>query len=95
LLTTFGSKKGQLAFNAVKGSIPARKDIDTSDLDVLARDTWRDFNRDHVVVALSGLVEPSIATALGDAVRDTLVDRDPDPVLFALRNYYAEFEPRP
>lgn len=95
LLTTFGSKRGQLAFNALKGSIPAREDIDPeTDLDVLARRTWRDFHRDRVVVALSGLIDPTVAAALAEALRDTLLDRDPDPVLFALRNYYAEFGPR-
>lgn len=95
LLGTFGSRDGQLAFNALKGSIPAYEDIDPGDLDVLARETWTDFRRDRVVVALSGLIDPTIASALAEAVRETLTDEDVDPVLFALRNYYDRFEPRP
>jgi glucose/mannose transport system substrate-binding protein len=95
LLTTFGSLDGQLAFNALKGSIPARKDVDPDDLDVLARVAFSDFKEDRVVVAVSGLVEPAIASAIADAVRETLMDEDADPVLFALRNYYSTFEPRP
>lgn len=95
LLTTLGSREGQLAFNALKGSIPARVDIDPdSDLDVLGRRTWADFQHDKGVVALSGLLDPAIVTTLADAVRDTLEDVDPDPVLFALRNNYAQFSSR-
>jgi glucose/mannose transport system substrate-binding protein len=87
LLTTFGSRGGQLAFNALKGSLPARTDIDPErDLDPLSQVAWRDFQHDKVVSALSGLLDADFSSALGVAVRETLLDADPDPVLFALRN---------
>ncbi len=87
LLVTFGSKKGQVAFSALKGSLPARVDIDPKkDLDSLARVTWEDFRSDVLVSALSGLLDTDFAEALAAAVTETLVDEDPDPVLFALRN---------
>jgi glucose/mannose transport system substrate-binding protein len=87
LLLTFGSHRGQLAFSALKGSLPARSDIDPErDLDVLAQRTWQDFGSDQLLTALSGMVDADFASALGDAIKETLLDRDPDPVLFALRN---------
>ena len=90
LLVSFGSKKGQLAFNRYKGSIPARIDIDPDeDLDQLARVTWKDFRSDTLVLALSGLLDSDFADSLALAVRETLADDDPDPVLFALRNNLA------
>jgi glucose/mannose transport system substrate-binding protein len=87
LLGTFGSRAGQLAFNAKKGSLPARLDIRADeDLDPLARVTWDDFRSAELVLALSGLLDGDFAEALAVAVRETLLDQDPDPVLFALRN---------
>jgi glucose/mannose transport system substrate-binding protein len=89
LLETFGSRRGQLAFNALKGSIPVRKDIDPDELDPSAALTWNDFRTDQGVTALSGLLDDAFANALAQAVKDTLTDNDPDPVLFALRNHYG------
>lgn len=87
LLVSFGSREGQIAFNTLKGSLPARTDIDpTDDLDALAQIAWKDFQSDALVPALSGLLDADFAAALRLAVRDTLIDEDPDPVLFALRN---------
>lgn len=87
LLMTFGSREGQIAFNAAKGSLPARTDIDPEDdLDELAQGTWQDFQDDEKVLALSGVLDGDFAGALAEAVRETLLDQDPDPVLFALRN---------
>ncbi|HEX2730896.1 MAG TPA: ABC transporter substrate-binding protein [Polyangiaceae bacterium] len=87
LLVTFGSRAGQVAFNQLKGSLPARTDIDPKkDLDSLAQVTWRDFQHDKLVSALSGLLDADFSAALRTAVRETLVDQDPDPLLFALRN---------
>ncbi len=89
LLVTFGSIEAQLSFNRYKGSLPARVDIDPEDdLDSVTRRTWDDFRSDdvNVVIALSGVLDTDFAEALALAVRETLLDNDPDPVLFALRN---------
>ena len=56
LLETFASREGQLIFNAIKGSIPARLDIDPSELDSLTRTTIQDFRNATKVLALSGLL---------------------------------------
>ena len=55
-------------------------------LDELGRITWEDFRSDTLVPALSGVLDTDFAEALAVAVRETLLDNDPDPVLFALRN---------
>lgn len=86
LLVSFGSRNGQLAFNQHKGSLPARLDIDEEALDTSGRRAWRDFQGDRRISALSGLLDPDFAAALASAVRESLIDEDPDPILFALRN---------
>ncbi len=68
LLKTFASPEGQVVFNRVKGSIPARSDTDPSEFDSLTRATMRDFDNADKVLALSGLLEgdlmPSLASEL-------------------------------
>lgn len=60
LLVTFGSPDGQVAFNAVKGSIPARSDIDLAaypdEFDDMHRATAADFKDGRLVLALSGIL---------------------------------------
>jgi glucose/mannose transport system substrate-binding protein len=56
LLETFASSEGQVAFNHIKGSIPARLDADASAFDEVTRATIRDFAEATKVLALSGLL---------------------------------------
>jgi glucose/mannose transport system substrate-binding protein len=56
LLRTFGSVEGQLAFNLVKGSIPARTDVEPSQFDEMQQQTMAAFADAQKVRALSGLL---------------------------------------
>ena len=56
LLETFASREGQVIFNTVKGSIPARLDIDHSEFDSMTWATMHDFRKATKVLALSGLL---------------------------------------
>jgi len=68
LLQTFASVDAQVAFNQLKGSIPAREDVDMGRFDSVALNTLRDFRSADKVLALSGLlagnVMPSLAAEL-------------------------------
>jgi glucose/mannose transport system substrate-binding protein len=71
LLATFASMEGQIAFNRIKGSIPARTDIPAEDnsnqLDPMQRQTMLEFRdaaiNQTLVLARSGLQKPN--TLLG------------------------------
>ncbi len=63
-LKTAASAEGQLAFNLLKGSIPARHDVDPKEFDEVQQRTIEDFNSVPSVPALSG--------TLSGAARDHL-----------------------
>ncbi len=58
-LKTAASREGQLAFNRLKGSIPARRDVDPEEFDEVQRRTIEDFNTVPPVRALSGVISGS------------------------------------
>jgi len=68
LLHPFASVEAQVDFNQLKGSIPARKDVDMGRFDSVTLNTLRDFRSAEKVLALSGLlagnVMPSLAAEL-------------------------------
>jgi glucose/mannose transport system substrate-binding protein len=74
LLRTFASVEGQVAFNQVKGSIPARTDIRQLDyprqLDTMHAQTMADFasalDNGTLVLARSGLQKPNTLLGIGE-----------------------------
>jgi glucose/mannose transport system substrate-binding protein len=80
LLGTFASVEGQVAFNQIKGSIPARTDIGPADLpgelDSMHRQTMQEFQKalDNGTLALArtGLQKPNTMLGLDQMVRDSL-----------------------
>ncbi len=73
LLGTFASIEGQLAFNKVKGSIPARLDINPKDypddFDVMRAKTMLDFQQAERGLAMSGLYASDRLVDLGKTLR--------------------------
>ncbi|HEY2512256.1 MAG TPA: hypothetical protein VGI39_15420, partial [Polyangiaceae bacterium] len=71
-LETVGSKAGQEAFNPVKGSIPARTDVDVSLFDPLSAKTLADFSApgERLVPGYAALTPPNFQTAINDALKD-------------------------
>jgi glucose/mannose transport system substrate-binding protein len=55
LLKVFASRQGQIAFNAKKGSIPARNDISASALDVVTAAKYADFQNAAVAYPLANV----------------------------------------
>jgi glucose/mannose transport system substrate-binding protein len=90
LLRTFGSAEAQHEFNLVKGSIPARLDVDISDFDSEALGTRNDFASDDVVKlsAVSAVVPVVFYDAVVGAIPEMLETNDPEPVLAAMRDNY-------
>ena len=85
---TLASLEGQNAFNPIKGSIPARTDIDPSAYDVLARAMIKDFRRDTLELALSGMAPAAFNDYVQIALGDMVDQGDPEPARFALMNRY-------
>jgi glucose/mannose transport system substrate-binding protein len=88
LLDTAGSVEGQTAFNKIKGSIPVRGDINPEDFDVLGQKTFEDFQSNERVLAMSGLTPVGSIDNVAPAIKEMLIDSDPEVLLFALRNSY-------
>lgn len=87
-LGTLASLAGQNAFNPIKGSIPARTDIDEAAYDVLARAMIKDFRHDTLQLALSGLAPAAFNDYVQAGLADMVDQRDPEPARFALMNRY-------
>jgi glucose/mannose transport system substrate-binding protein len=85
LLKVFGSKEGQTAFNQLKGSIPARIDVDVARYDASARATMRAFGEGLRVPSLTSIVPAAFCRALDDAMGAFARDRDPAAVIAAIR----------
>jgi glucose/mannose transport system substrate-binding protein len=88
LLKVFGSKEGQDTFNHLKGSIPARLDIDASTYDPPARSSMNDFRSWPRVPSLSSIVPGAFSRALDTAVAAFARTRQSGHVLAALRAHY-------
>jgi glucose/mannose transport system substrate-binding protein len=87
-LGTLASLEGQNAFNPIKGSIPARTDIDPTAYDVLARAMIEDFRRDTLELALSGMAPAAFNDYVQIGLGDMVDQGDPEPARFALMNRY-------
>ncbi len=87
-LGTLASIEGQNAFNPIKGSIPARTDIDPAAYDTLARAMIKDFRQDTLQLALSGLAPAAFNDNVQVGLGDMVDQNNPEPARFALMNRY-------
>lgn len=85
-LKTVGSKEAQEAFNSIKGSIPARSDVDRSKFDAYQQWSMDSFAGDKLVAScVHGEAAPAaFEQALNDAVATFVVDRNIDNFAKAL-----------
>jgi glucose/mannose transport system substrate-binding protein len=88
LLKVFGSKEGQNIFNPVKGSIPARIDVDPSSYDSSSRASLQDFQGAPRLPNLTSLVPYAFNAALEKAMTAFARGRDPALVIAAIRAHY-------
>lgn len=93
LLKVLGSQAGQSAFNSLKGSIPARSDMDLTSYDPIARATAKDFLAARRYPSMSALAPRSFMFALDGAMARFAKDRDPDGVIAAIRAHYDLLSP--
>ena len=85
-LKTVGSKEAQEAFNRLKGSIPARTDVDRSKFDAYHQWSMDSFAKDKLVAScVHGEAAPAaFQQALNDAVTAFVVDKNVDNFANAL-----------
>jgi glucose/mannose transport system substrate-binding protein len=89
LLKVFGSREGQDAFNLLKGSIPARIDVDVTTYDPLAAASMRDFRDGARVPSLTSMAPAAFCRALDTAMGVFARERDPEVVVGAIRANYC------
>jgi glucose/mannose transport system substrate-binding protein len=79
-LKVVGSKKAQEQFNKIKGSIPARTDIDRTKFDVYHQWSMESFAKDRLVPSCvhGGAAPAAFQDAMNDAVTQFVEDRDVD-----------------
>lgn len=96
LLATFGSVPGQVAFNSLKGSIPARADIDPADypdaFDAMDARTMREFREGRRVLALSGLVPSGVLGDLAPKLKESMQAKTTAIVQQYLSENYASLK---
>ncbi len=88
LLKVFGSREGQDAFNPLKGSIPARTDIDLSLYDPLSRATVRDFRKGERVASVVSIAPSAFTRSVDRALAAFARNRDAGAVVAAVRAHY-------
>ena len=74
LIETFASVEAQVAFNKLKGSIPARRvgELEMGQFDSVALGTLRDFREAEKVLALSGLLAPTAMPFLASELKASM-----------------------
>jgi glucose/mannose transport system substrate-binding protein len=85
-LKSIGSKEAQEAFNPLKGSIPARTDVDKSKFDAYHRWSMDEFAKDNLLPSCvhGGAAPGAFQKALNDAVASFIVDKNVDTFATAL-----------
>ncbi len=86
-LTVLGSKKGQDAFNPLKGSIPARTDTDMSKYGEYSTDTIKDFKEAKLTPSLAhGSAAPEqVVTKVNQAVNVFVTQQKVDQFIESLK----------
>src|SRR4029077_17081649 len=94
LLKVIGSPKVQVSFSLVKGSIPARKDVDASQFDSIGQKTIQDFASNDLIPSLAhgSAADAGYTTAIGTGMAAFFVDHDVDKMLGVLRTNYAQLQ---
>jgi len=77
-LRAIGSKEGQLAFNKLKGSIPARTDIDPKDFGPYHQWSMKDFSEDALIPSVfhGSAAPPAFLQTLSDATSQFVVSKN-------------------
>jgi glucose/mannose transport system substrate-binding protein len=85
-LKSIGSKEAQEAFNPLKGSIPARTDVDKSKFDDYHRWSMEEFAKDKLVASCvhGGAAPETFQKALNDAVSSFVLDKNVENFATAL-----------
>jgi outer membrane protein OmpA-like peptidoglycan-associated protein len=85
-LKSLGSKEAQEAFNPLKGSIPARTDVDKSKFDGYHQWSMEEFAKDKLVPSCvhGGAAPETFQKALNDAVSSFVLDKNVENFATAL-----------
>jgi glucose/mannose transport system substrate-binding protein len=95
-LKSIGSKEAQEAFNPLKGSIPARTDVDKSKFDGYHQWSMEEFAKDKLVPSCvhGGAAPETFQKALNDAVASFILDKNVDNFATALFQEARKVSPK-
>jgi glucose/mannose transport system substrate-binding protein len=88
LLKAFGSREGQDAFSPVKGSIPARIDVDLTRYNSLTQTAIEQFQSSPRFPSMASIAPTCFTRPLEAAMAKFAETRSPDVVLDAIREHY-------
>jgi glucose/mannose transport system substrate-binding protein len=94
-LKSVGSKESQETFNPIKGSIPARIDVDRSKFDAYHQWSMDSFANDKLLPGLGEAAPAAFQQALNAAVTVFIVDKNVDNFANALVQAAKESTPSP
>lgn len=93
-LTVLGSADGQVAFNTLKGSIPARSDADNSKFDAYSKNAMNDFKNDSLTPSLAhgSAASEGFLTKANQAVNMFVTQKNVDQLINALKDASSELK---
>jgi glucose/mannose transport system substrate-binding protein len=93
-LTVLGSADGQVAFNTLKGSIPARSDADNSKFDEYSKKAMDDFKSDSLTPSLAhgSAASEGFLTKANQAVNMFVTQKNVDQLISALKDASSELK---
>jgi glucose/mannose transport system substrate-binding protein len=89
LLKTFGSPEAQTAFSIIKGSAPARTDVELTAFDAMTQRRITDLKEKKVIPIVDAFVPGDAMTAIQMSLNDFAKDRNVDNEIRQLNNRYA------
>jgi glucose/mannose transport system substrate-binding protein len=90
LMSIFGSIRGQTELNRIKGSVPARLDVNPGDFSAAQQKQLADLASDTVVGSFRVLSPHASFADLGGTVKEMLATGDVQAAVNALRRHYDE-----
>jgi glucose/mannose transport system substrate-binding protein len=89
LLATLGSAEGQRALSRARGTLSARTDVPPAEEDPALARSYAQLQKGRLLMALSGLVPPTVSGDLDHSLAEMVEHHDVQPVVQTLRSRYV------
>ena len=89
LLASMGTREGQAAMNQPRGALSARRDVPAPERAEISVTNHALLDRGALVLALSGLVSPALASDVAESLAEMITEGEIAPVLQTLRSRHV------